>query len=83
MSANTEYDIDWVEVSEEEYYRFLADKNIVSHELIGAWPYTGLLKLSNRQIVAKRVAYLPEGKGLPETRYYIPKNRLAEIRKVA
>jgi len=79
MSANTEYDIDWVEVSEEEFYRFLADKNIVSHEIITPWPYTGLLKLSSHQIVAKYVDYIPEGKGIPKTRHYLPKNRLAEI----
>ena len=63
----------WREVSEAEFYRVIGPQNVHPSPQ-GKWPYTSLFQTPNREVRGKTVGYLPEGSGLEETQYLLPKS---------
>jgi hypothetical protein len=61
------------EVTKEEFYKSVGPLNVHPH-IIGNYPYTSIYQFPDRREHGRTVDYIPEGKALAETRYYLKAN---------
>ncbi len=60
------------EVTKEEFYRVIRELNALP-EPTGRYPYTYIFKTPEGIERGRAVGHILEGKGLVESRYYLPK----------
>lgn len=61
----------WREVTRTEFYQTIGPQN-VHPSVIGGWPYISYFKTPHGEVRGISEDYLPEGKGIEQTRYYLP-----------
>jgi hypothetical protein len=61
----------WREVSKDEFFKAIGSQD-VHPSPVGPWPYTSLFKTRSGDVRAKIVNTIPEGAGLPVSRFFLP-----------
>lgn len=59
------------EVTQKEFFDTVGPRD-VHPEIVGSWPYTSIFRTrSGRYEVGRIVQEIPQGKGLPVSRYFV------------
>ena len=61
----------FIEVTQDAFFARINGPEDIMPTIITGWPYTSNWETRQRQVIGRTVEYLPEGKGLTETRYYL------------